>query len=246
MADSHPTRLGDLIRRRRTELGLSRTELADRVGRTGSTVRRWERNEGMPSDTLIESLADALDVDPAELVTPPSARGENADAESPPRRGVQPPASSPEAVSAATRPAEPQSRPAAKPSTMSRPQVPAPQPDGRSGTPAVEPTTRQITEVPTEVMAVPTAPPQEPVADRQQPRRRSPPPEPRAAAPLSYVEDPTQRYRYVLRGILTGIAIAAMLVILVWAFGELTEALGDVWDLFQEEPSQDTAFGTEF
>lgn len=104
---------------------------------------------------------------------------------------------------------------------------------------------RQTTEVPTEVMAVP-APPEESTAERPRPRRRPPLPEPRAAVPLSYVEDPKERYRYLLRWILTGIAIVAMLVVLVWAFGELSEALGDVWDLFQDEPSRDTAIGTEF
>jgi len=101
-------------------------------------------------------------------------------------------------------------------------------------------------DLPTEVMALPSEQETRAVAPpRSEPLRPVPPVAPTAPAP-SYVEDPRERYRYWLRYLAIAIAIAIMLIILAWAFTELREALGEVWDLFQEEDLENGDLGTEF
>ncbi len=60
-----------VIRSRRIMLGLSQARLAEMVGRTATTVRRWERGEVSPPDDVVERLAAALEVDAGELRPPP-------------------------------------------------------------------------------------------------------------------------------------------------------------------------------
>lgn len=59
--------LGRLIRESRLKKGMSLGQLAAAVGRSSSSVRRWERGEVPPAAGIIEDLAGALDVDPEEL-----------------------------------------------------------------------------------------------------------------------------------------------------------------------------------
>ena len=65
MADSDA--LGTLIRGARLDKGLSLGQLASAVGRSSSSVRRWERGEASPAGDVIGDLATALDLDPDEL-----------------------------------------------------------------------------------------------------------------------------------------------------------------------------------
>jgi transcriptional regulator with XRE-family HTH domain len=58
--------LGELIRHRRKELGLTQDQLAERVGRSQVAVSEWERNVVRPSD--FKRLAEALDVPVERLV----------------------------------------------------------------------------------------------------------------------------------------------------------------------------------
>jgi hypothetical protein len=51
-------------------------------------------------------------------------------------------------------------------------------------------------------------------------------------ADLSYVEDDSQRKLYRVRNLATLVAVVALIVTLVWAFGEGIGALGDWWDDF--------------
>ncbi len=46
---------------------MSLGQLASAVGRTSSSVRRWERGEVPPAKAIIPDLAAALDLEPAEL-----------------------------------------------------------------------------------------------------------------------------------------------------------------------------------
>jgi transcriptional regulator with XRE-family HTH domain len=64
-------RLGEALRRRRQELGLSQGQLArllpmDSVD--GSAISRWERGQVRPRDETIELLAEALETTFAELM----------------------------------------------------------------------------------------------------------------------------------------------------------------------------------
>ncbi len=60
-----------LIRSRRIVLGLSQARLAEMVGCTPTAIRRWERGELEPPDDVITDLAEALEIDAAELRPPP-------------------------------------------------------------------------------------------------------------------------------------------------------------------------------
>ncbi len=59
--------LGRLIRESRLERGLSLGQLASKVGRSSSSVRRWERDEVPPAIAILPDLAAALELDEEEL-----------------------------------------------------------------------------------------------------------------------------------------------------------------------------------
>ena len=58
---------GEQLRRRREELGLSRAELADRLGITRSAVGNYETGVSAPKEEILLRLFDALQVDPNYL-----------------------------------------------------------------------------------------------------------------------------------------------------------------------------------
>jgi transcriptional regulator with XRE-family HTH domain len=60
--------IGERLKRQRTRRALTQAELAERAGVTTATVARIERDEIEPRMTTLRKLADALNVDPAELV----------------------------------------------------------------------------------------------------------------------------------------------------------------------------------
>jgi transcriptional regulator with XRE-family HTH domain len=47
--------------------GLSLGQLASSVGRTASSVRRWEKDEAVPPEDVVDRLAAVLDIDRGEL-----------------------------------------------------------------------------------------------------------------------------------------------------------------------------------
>ncbi len=59
--------LGRLIRESRLKKGMSLGQLASAVGRSSSSVRRWERGEVAPAFGILPQLAQVLDVDESEL-----------------------------------------------------------------------------------------------------------------------------------------------------------------------------------
>lgn len=59
--------IGRAIREARLEKGMSLGQLAASVGRSSSSVRRWERGEVPPAIGIIDDLAKVLDLDPDEL-----------------------------------------------------------------------------------------------------------------------------------------------------------------------------------
>ncbi len=220
MSESDPPDTAETIRRRRSELGLSQTELAERVGRTPTTIRRWEKGEAVPAPDVIDRLAHVLEVDSGSL----------GGADDPSREGPEASPSPPGVV---------------QQETVTKSVAPPPSPGG-----AVP-----LTEMPTEAAPAPV-----PAGPRRAASRReedTAPPARRlsltrrrsvtdSGAALSYIEDRRQRLRYWLRYLLTAVAVLIMLVVLVWAFGELRDALGEVWQLFQEETPDTSVPGTDF
>ena len=59
--------LGRFIRESRLKRGMSLGQLAETVGRSSSSVRRWERDEVAPALTIMPVLAEALEVDLGSL-----------------------------------------------------------------------------------------------------------------------------------------------------------------------------------
>lgn len=60
--------VGDNVRRLRDERALTQEELAEQVGITVAALSRIERNNAEPRPKTRRKLAQALGVDPAELV----------------------------------------------------------------------------------------------------------------------------------------------------------------------------------
>lgn len=75
--DSQKT--GAVIAGRRTELGMTQKQLAERLHISDRTVSRWERGVGFPDLSLLEPLADALELSVLELL-----RGERVSPAEPP------------------------------------------------------------------------------------------------------------------------------------------------------------------
>ena len=58
---------GDQLKKRREELGLSRSELADRLGVSRSAVGNYETGVSAPKEEVLLRLFDALHVEPNYL-----------------------------------------------------------------------------------------------------------------------------------------------------------------------------------
>ena len=61
------TSMGRFIRESRLQQGMSLGQLAATIGRSPSSVRRWERDEVAPATAVVPQLAVALDVDVSAL-----------------------------------------------------------------------------------------------------------------------------------------------------------------------------------
>ena len=60
--------VGERLKRLRTLNALTQAELADRAGLTTAAVARIERDEAEPRPSTLRKLAEALDVQPRELI----------------------------------------------------------------------------------------------------------------------------------------------------------------------------------
>jgi HTH-type transcriptional regulator/antitoxin HipB len=65
--------LGQAVRARRLELGLSQTELAERAGMTQSAVSRLEAGGAVPTIGILDRLAAALSADLVVALAPKAA-----------------------------------------------------------------------------------------------------------------------------------------------------------------------------
>src|SRR3954454_14940981 len=66
--------MGEVLRRRRAELGMSQADLADAAGVDKRQVRRYEAGEQQPVLSVAVALADALKISVGELAGIPSHR----------------------------------------------------------------------------------------------------------------------------------------------------------------------------
>jgi transcriptional regulator with XRE-family HTH domain len=65
--------LGQAVRARRLELGMSQTELAERAGMTQSAISRLEAGGTVPTIGVLERFATALSADLVVTLTPKAA-----------------------------------------------------------------------------------------------------------------------------------------------------------------------------
>lgn len=82
--------LGQTVREARLAKGMSMGQLAAAVERSTASVRRWERDQGVPTETVVQELVAVLNLDEAEtaalvatplpLVPAPPRSGEPSDA----------------------------------------------------------------------------------------------------------------------------------------------------------------------
>ena len=64
---SDPRTFGQAIRQARLAKGMSMGQLATSVERSTASVRRWERDEGLPAPEIIDQLATVLGLDEGDL-----------------------------------------------------------------------------------------------------------------------------------------------------------------------------------
>ena len=62
-------KIGDRIKSKRKELGLTQAELGEKLNVTDRAVSKWEQNEGNPDMSIIADLADILGVSLDYLIT---------------------------------------------------------------------------------------------------------------------------------------------------------------------------------
>ncbi|MGN1235200.1 MAG: helix-turn-helix domain-containing protein [Christensenellaceae bacterium] len=60
--------IGQIIREKRAEKGLTQEQLAEQLGVTGQAVSKWERDESYPDISLLKELAKALSTSVGVLV----------------------------------------------------------------------------------------------------------------------------------------------------------------------------------
>ncbi|MBR4626872.1 MAG: helix-turn-helix domain-containing protein [Ruminococcus sp.] len=70
-------RTGGLIRRFRTEMGLTQKELAERINVSGKAVSKWETGSGCPDISLLSALAEVFGTDINVLLTGEISRNES-------------------------------------------------------------------------------------------------------------------------------------------------------------------------
>ena len=61
--------IGDRIRIKRKEMGLTQVDLGEKLGVTDRAVSKWEQNEGNPDFSLLPQLAAVLNVTLDYLIT---------------------------------------------------------------------------------------------------------------------------------------------------------------------------------
>jgi len=167
------TAMGRAIREALLCKGMSLGQLAAAVGRSSSSVRRWERGEVPPAIGLIDQLADVLEVDPDTLRQ--------------------------------LRPEDPHG------------------PDADETVGDIPDTARRQDSVPSvDVVPIEAEPSKESGrADRGF-----------IGDVGAAIRDLTSDWSGWIRGVLTAVVLIVMLIVLVWAVGQLADALRDIWDSF--------------
>jgi transcriptional regulator with XRE-family HTH domain len=68
---NNPAQTGQIIRQRRKDLGLSQSQLADKLNVQNTTISRWETGEGYPDISILLELTKVLKVRIGDLLDSP-------------------------------------------------------------------------------------------------------------------------------------------------------------------------------
>jgi transcriptional regulator with XRE-family HTH domain len=67
-----PQTVGDFVRKKRVEAGLSQSQVAARIGVSVSMVKRWEQNENQPVGRFLEQAVMFLGFNPVNAGCEPN------------------------------------------------------------------------------------------------------------------------------------------------------------------------------
>lgn len=195
---------------------MSMARLGDLVGRSRSAVRAWERGESVPEDpSVIAALSAVLDLDEGDLY-------QAAGIERPPQE-TRPTVE--QALASLRSEPVPAPTPEAGDESRARGAHLRPEEERSGGDPPHSPEVARTGSV----AARSTVPVETRVAGRQEPASSGP--------ATSYLEQPEERWRYRLRVLATVLAVGALVVALIWAFGEFRVAVSEVWDALRGAPA---------
>ena len=203
---SDPKTFGQAVREARLAKGMSMGQLASSVERSTASVRRWERDEGVPSKGIIDELAAVLDLsddDLALIVRAPDHRIAPAPVTPPP--ATRAPVTPPPATWAPVTP--PPATPA--PVTPARVTPPPAMPASQVG--ASQATQAAASRVTGSVAVA----------------------EPAPTGIKGWIADlynPANPWLGYLRAALTVIVLIILAWVLVWALTGLFGAVGEIWD----------------
>ncbi len=218
------TELARTLRERRRALGLTRTRLADRSGIPAVDLGRWERGEAVPNPDQIGLLADAVGLDDEETqawldaaitvdLTDPEIAVELIEPSGPPANPFS------QRLTPLRVDASRLERIRARVGELGRNvSSPRPTPSARTGLVA-QPIGRPDRELPS-------------VFPDTQVGSFDPAVRVYSTAPSTY-PSPDDVQMYLLRRIRTASVLLGLGIILWWAFGALSEGVGDVFDLFR-------------
>ena len=197
---SDPRTFGQAVREARLAKGMSRGQLATSVERSTASVRRWERDEGVPAMGVVNELAAVLDLseDDVGLI---AKEPELADPPPPPQRPATPPPPRPSRATPA--PATP--APATPRGPTPAPSTPAP-PSGASE--ATQAAGSRVAGVVAVSEPAPTG----------------------IRSWLAELYNPANPWLGYLRAALTVVVLIVLAWILVWALAGLFGAVGEIWD----------------
>jgi hypothetical protein len=203
---------GRAVREARLAKGLSMGQLATAVHRSTASVRRWERDEGIPAAAIMDDLSNALDLTPDDL----ALVGNDPAALTPPPIHVTTP---PPIHTTTPPPVRTTSPPPIHTTTPPSPRTTTPPPMRRTPIQASSQATQAAASRVTGVAAV-----VEPEATR-------------VKGWLADLYDPDQPWLGYLRAALTVIVLIVLMWLLVWALGGLFDALGEFWEsMWAESP----------
>ena len=202
---SDPRTFGQAVREARLAKGMSMGQLATSVERSTASVRRWERDEGVPAKGVVNELAAVLDLseDDVGLI---AEEPDRADPRPPPQRPATPPPPTPSrATPAPATPAPAPSAPVTARGPTPAPSTPAP-PSGASQ--ATQAAGSRVAGVVAVSEPAPTG----------------------IRSWLAELYNPANPWLGYLRAALTVVVLIVLAWILVWALAGLFGAVGEIWD----------------